>query len=203
MKLVASDGADARSALSSASAYRGSPTVRPNPEPVADAARIELIAALTTRFRAPMLQYFRRRLRLAEDAEELTQDLFVRLLRRRNLDDIDNIEVFLYVSAANLLKDYYRALSRRGQAQSIDDIELPSPDKDPSQQAMHQGEIDTLLDAVQALPPKCKIAFVMHRFDEVPHREIARRMGITVSMVEKHIATAMQHLRKRLNDSAQ
>lgn len=160
-------------------------------------AQLESLAA---RFRSSLLRYFARRVLTREDAEELTQEVFVRLLRQPHIDRVQNVEGFVFVTAANLLKDYYRSRSRSRtrETQSIEGLDLSSSAQDPAHEAEGRAEIGLLLDAVRALPPKCRAVFVMHRFDEVPHTEIARRLGITVSMVEKHIAAAMGHLRKRL-----
>jgi RNA polymerase sigma-70 factor (ECF subfamily) len=156
--------------------------------------------SLVARFRAPLLRYFQRRVRGPEDAEELTQEVFVRLLRRPSADPVESLEGFVFITAGNLLKDYYRARSRRRDTQSLDGLELGSPALNPAKEVEDSQAVGVLLGAIQALPPKCRAVFVMHRFDEVPHTEIARRLGITVSMVEKHIATALKHLRKHLTD---
>jgi RNA polymerase sigma-70 factor (ECF subfamily) len=62
-----------------------------------------------------------------------------------------------------------------------------------------KSELSFLSDAIRSLPPKCQAVFVMHRLEGVPHTEIASRLGITVSAVEKHIASAMLKLRMKLN----
>lgn len=160
----------------------------------------ERLQALAQRFRAPLLRYFRRGVRVPEDAEDLTQEVFVRLLRRPYLDQVENIEGFLFVTAANLLKDYYRAQARHGggKVTSIENIEIETSEPNPGRTIEDRDEIGVLLGAIEELPPKCRAVFVLFRFEEVPQAEIARRMGITVSMVEKHIAAALVALRKRL-----
>jgi RNA polymerase sigma-70 factor (ECF subfamily) len=163
----------------------------------ASARQVEGLAA---RFRAPLMRYFERRVRAPEDAEELTHDVFVRLLRRPDFDQIENIEGFVFITAANLLKDHYRSLAHRHETQSIDGLDFASNAQNPAEAAEGKQEIGVLFDAIRALPPKCRAVFVMHRFDDVPHTEIARRLRITVSMVEKHIATAMKRLRMQLHD---
>ncbi|WP_176489027.1 RNA polymerase sigma factor [Rhizorhabdus dicambivorans] len=159
-------------------------------------ARIE---ALAEQFHTPLKTYFERRARTPEDAEDLTQEVFVRLLHRSGADEIDNVASFIFVTAANLLKDYYRSHARRGQMQSTEGLDFVSLAPNPAQQAEGKAEIGVLLKAIQALPPKCRAVFVMHRFDELRHTEIARRLGISVSMVEKHIAAAIRQLRETLD----
>lgn len=160
--------------------------------------------ALALRFRLPLLRFFERRVQSREDAEELTQEVFVRLLRRTDIVHVANLEGFVFVTAANLLKDFYRGRARRGASKtdSIDDVDLASPHPDPSNVVEDRAELRVLLRAIEELSPKCRAVFVMHRLEEVPHAAIARRMGISVSMVEKHVAAALVQLRKRLKDGA-
>jgi RNA polymerase sigma factor (sigma-70 family) len=157
-------------------------------------------AELDRRFRVPLLAYFGRRVRDIEDAEELTQETFLRLLRRIDLDDVDNIEGFVFITAANLLKDFYRTRSRRSASSHapIDSLPIASADRNPGEIIEDRDELGVLLTAIEDLPPKCRAVFILHRFDEVPQAEIARRLNITVSMVEKHIAAALIQLKKKL-----
>lgn len=141
-------------------------------------------------------------MRTSEDAEELTQEVFVRLLRRSGVNDIDNLEGFVFITAANLLKDYYRQKMRRRDTLPLDGLDFASAAPNPAEEAEGKAEIGVILAAIQSLPPKCRAVFIMHRFDEVPHTEIARRLQITVSMVEKHVAAAMMRLRQKLQDGA-
>ncbi len=174
-----------------------SPDIKLETEARAGALQMETLAA---RFHAPLMRYFERRVQTPEDAEELTHDVFVRLLRRPEFDRIENIEGFVFITAANLLKDHYRSRAHRRETQSINGLDFASSERNPAEEAEGKQEIGVLLRAIQDLPPKCRAVFVMHRFDDVPHTEIARRLGVTVSMVEKHIATAIKHLRKTLKD---
>ncbi len=176
---------------------------RPHAGDDADAAAISS-DALAPRFRLPLLRFFERRVKSREDAEELTQEVFVRLLRRPDIEHVANIEGFVFITAANLLKDYYRGRTRRGasRTESIDGVDLESPAPNPRKIVEDRAELRVLLKAIEELSPKCRAVFVLHRLEEIPHAEIARRMGISVSMVEKHIAAALVQLRKRLKDGA-
>lgn len=122
------------------------------------------LEALAARFRAPLMRYFERRVRTPEDAEELTHDVFVRLLRRTDVDQIDNIEGFVFITAANLLKDHYRARAHRRETQSVNGLDFASLAQNPAEEAEGKQEIGVLLGAIEALPPKCRAVFVMHRW---------------------------------------
>lgn len=158
------------------------------------------VEALARRFRDPLMSYFTRRTATVEDAEELSQEVFVRLLRRADIDVVENIEGFVFVTAANLLKDHYRHKARHGggKTASIETLEIRSTDPNPGQVTEDRDEIGVLMRAIEDLPPKCRAVFMLSRFEHVPQAEIARRFGVTVSAVEKHIAAAMIALKTKL-----
>ena len=66
----------------------------------------------------------------------------------------------------------------------------------PLQQIEQQQRLHLLANALEDLPPKRKQAFVLHKFDGLSQAAVAERMGISLSMVEKHIASAMLHCRR-------
>jgi RNA polymerase sigma-70 factor (ECF subfamily) len=55
--------------------------------------------------------------------------------------------------------------------------------------------------SIEELPPRCREAFKLHKFDGLSHHDVARRMGISRNMVEKHIIKALLYLRSRIESS--
>lgn len=62
---------------------------------------------------------------------------------------------------------------------------------------MSSQTVDALLAAIGELPLRCREAFILHKFDGLSQAEVARQMGISVTMVERHIKLGMQACRAR------
>jgi RNA polymerase sigma factor (sigma-70 family) len=75
-----------------------------------------LLATLNEQYRAPLFNFFRRRVGDSADAEDLTQDTFVRLLALAEQESVDDPRALLFKIAGNLIKDRYRTGARRREA---------------------------------------------------------------------------------------
>lgn len=132
------------------------------------------------------------------DPEELLNIAFLRLERYSAVHPVKNPKAFLVQTAKNLLIDNYR----HGQisARYAEDLLQSSEDRDdsPLQDEVFaaRARLERVKRGLDQLPPRTKEIFLMYRLDELKCTEIARRMGISVSAVEKHIAKAMFFLTK-------
>jgi RNA polymerase sigma factor (sigma-70 family) len=165
-------------------------------QPVAPQPSSAALDEVAARLHKPLLAYFARRTRTREDAEDLTQEVFVRLSRQEDLGVIANLESFVFSIAANLLTDFYRRTPRRAVERSIDvaDLEIAASEPDASRVVEDRQNLDVLMRAIKALPERRRAVFVMHRFEGMSHPAIASSLGISVSGVEKHIAAAIVQL---------
>ncbi|MBY6242599.1 RNA polymerase sigma factor [Methylosinus sp. Sm6] len=155
---------------------------------------------LFLRHRRGLFDYLRRRVG-PEDASDLLQETFVRALRRERFEMVDDPPAFLKQIAVNLSRDLARRKESEAKyfvaGEDADDVvdRTIAPDDlfDASERARR------FLAAVEALPPKCRQAFVLRRFEDLSHDEIAARLGVTRNMVEKHLRLALERLRAALD----
>lgn len=162
---------------------------------------------LDARFRAPLMSYFLRRTGNRQDAEDLTQEVFMRVLRRGEEPPGEFAEVFIFKVAANLLRDRARQAGARHKADHFsldaDDGAHPftgqvSPglieDLGPERVLLSQEALAAALRALEQLGERTRDIFVLYRLEKMKQREIAALYRISVSSVEKHIARASEHL---------
>ncbi|WP_313015302.1 sigma-70 family RNA polymerase sigma factor [Brevundimonas sp.] len=154
-------------------------------------------AELTRRLRRPLMQFFLRRTCSPMDAEEMVQDLFVRLLRRGDLFSLENVDGYVFEAAANIARDRGRYDQARGQGRHIDIGDLSAQSEEPGAEQILDGKqrLKRMLAALDALPPRARTVVILRRFENLTHPQIARRLGISVSAVEKHMVRAMAALR--------
>jgi RNA polymerase sigma factor (sigma-70 family) len=166
-----------------------------------EARRLSELDKIAARYYGRVIRFLRRRSRSAEDAADLAQDTFARL-SAADIQQIREPESFLITAALNLLRDRARSASAQQAAMTVpvDDTQLVCPAPRPEQVLDAQQRMRSLETALSELSPKCRAVFVMFHFDGVAQRDIAERLHISVSMVEKYVRQALGHCQKRLDE---
>ena len=162
----------------------------------------ELAAStLDRRFRRPLMTYFMIRVRDRAEAEDLTQQTFLRVLGadRRG---VVNPQAFVFRIAANLLKDRARDQGRRAQSGtvSLDDeaaFASPSDGVTPERILLARDGVARALSALDELGAVTRDIFVLFRFENMRQLEIAERLGMSQAAVEKQVMRATLHLIRR------
>ncbi len=151
------------------------------------------------------------RLRLANEAdrEDIVQEVFMRLCRMENLSDklslgAERTRAFLFMTAANLIRDLRRRETSRQHSAHEPIDEDGTADQAPSIEDRLQSRemLEIVRKAIETLKPSCRQAFEMSRFECMSYRDIADQMGISVSMVEKHITNALVVVRRAVDDNS-
>ncbi|MFN7116083.1 MAG: RNA polymerase sigma-70 factor [Saprospiraceae bacterium] len=127
-------------------------------------------------------------------AEDLAQDIFFEMWRRKELLNITSIRAYLRRAALNRTLNYLRNRKIKWD----DDQSLPELEsKDtPTQQTVETAELEKMIEiAIDQLPERCRMVFLLSRFEELSHQEIADQLGISIKTVENQITKALKHLR--------
>ena len=152
------------------------------------------IRALYIDHHAWLLGWLRKRLHHGDSAADLAQDTFVHILGKpERLQELRQPRAWLSTVAHGLLVDRVRRQRvERAYLEAIahlPEAEVPSPE---SQLILLQtlARVDALLDGLR---PKVRMAFLMSRLEGLSYKEIAERLAISLSSVEKYMATAIRH----------
>jgi RNA polymerase sigma-70 factor (ECF subfamily) len=163
-----------------------------DPSPLGGAGAQHL-TALHARFSAPLHRFFRSYRLNSADVDDLTQDVFVRLARPGRQTNLLKPEAFVFTLARNLVRDRARRLHTKAAAKSValDDIDLSCERPTPDQSLELEQSLELVEEALASLRLPTREAFLLHRVYGESYADIALRMKISVSMVEKHIMSAM------------
>lgn len=135
-------------------------------------------------------------------AQDVAQETFLRVLAQDSSAPIDQPRAFIYKTALNLTIDLFRQRQCRAE-ESLDAEGTHSALIVPAEQETvlaAKEQVRLLSEALMDLPPRCRHVFFLHRFKERSHAEIAAHLGISISMVEKHIMRATAFCRERFKD---
>ena len=143
-----------------------------------------------------------------EDAEDISQDVFVEVYRSiSQFEGKSRLSTWIYRITVNKSLDFMRKERRKMRSSlmksSLDSgverkLIINDSRQDPEQSLRQAEDLIILRDAVNRLPENQQIAFTLSKYDEISNREIADVMGTTVSSVESLIHRAKLNLRKKL-----
>jgi RNA polymerase sigma-70 factor (ECF subfamily) len=146
-----------------------------------------------------LCEYVLRFVGSAEAAQDLVQDLFLRLWDSRGPRDANRLtRPYLYVAAKNRALKYLR--HRRVVAAWIARAACEeTPPSDTPEDLCLRGELDEALQqAIAELPPRCRAIFMLRRREQLSYREIAVRLGISLGTVKSQMWRATLRLRAKL-----
>jgi RNA polymerase sigma factor (sigma-70 family) len=170
------------------------------------AASAGLSARLDARFRGPLMSFFLRRVRDRDEAEDLTQEVFTRLIAVAEREAIADVDALVFKIAGNLLRDRGRKAVRRKSAQlaNFDATAVSAltreflEDRDPERVLLGRASLAELVRALDELGERTRNIYVLFRLENMKQREIAALYGISQSTVERAVMRATLHLGLRL-----
>jgi RNA polymerase sigma factor (sigma-70 family) len=147
---------------------------------------------VTPRFlevRDELLRLMTRRVGHAQ-AEDIVQEVWLRLRERSDPSFWREPRAVIFKTAVNLAVDLHR---RRESAEKALALQDAAPlGGDPETQADALLGVQRLAAALQGLPVECREAFLLNRLDNLTHKEIAWRLGVSTKTVQRHIRRALR-----------
>lgn len=155
-------------------------------------------AGLYRRTLAPLRRYLTRLLGNAGDAQDIAHDAYAKVHPKVEDHTAENPEAVLYTTARRLAINRLkrRSISPIATTPAPDDSVSPAPGV--VQEVMARQELRLLEDAIAGLPAGCRSVLLLRKIELLSHQEIADRLGIAVSTVEKQHARALRLLRAAL-----
>lgn len=171
---------------------------------MSDASRMQADLTLWVSRHGPALRsYFLRRVGEPE-AEDLIQEVYLRLHAMRRDTPIENVDRFIFKVARNILISRHRYLEARHMSAhspltgANDPVDAISPERI----LIGVDEYERAVRAILELPPRARTAFQLHRFEKMTYQEIGERMGISRESVKELIHRALVRLAERLDRDA-
>ena len=166
---------------------------------------MDLLAAYAAK-RGDLVRFFTARLGSAAEAEDLIQDLYIKLASLPPGPPVTDPSGYLYRIAVNLMLDRTRGqrrgaarddawrLSRGRRIAGMDVVDEPSPE----QEVEARDRLRRLAEAVRQLPAQTRRAFELAKLEGMSHAEAANRLGVSRKTVEKQVSAALRLLLTKL-----
>jgi RNA polymerase sigma-70 factor (ECF subfamily) len=175
------------------------------PDLVNTVSGARLRSELGPRFSGPLISFFLRRIKDRDQAEDLSQEVLLRVIRACDGDLIENPEGYVFTVAANLLKDHRRRILHNPtlRSQPIEQALADEfhrqlmEDRSPERVLLGEATLAEALQALNELTDLTRNVFILFRLENMKQKDIAALYGIGQSTVEKHVVRATLHLATR------
>lgn len=150
------------------------------------------MAGWVQRYGPALRRYFQKKVS-ATEADDLVQNVFLAIhAREGGTGDIENAEGYIFRTASNVLA---RRFGRDAwNPDALVEAQAPTDEVSPERALIAKQDLERAAAILEALPPRTRQAFMLHRFEEMTYVSIARKMGITKVAVGKLIKRAMLRL---------
>jgi RNA polymerase sigma factor (sigma-70 family) len=159
------------------------------------------VAALASQHGERLRRFLASRIRnVASDINDLSQEVYLRLLRAPHHQRIRNPQAYLITVANHVVHQHYLNLSTNAENTGMMDAlaeMAPRVDEDPSSKVEIRERLGALDAALKKLSPRVHATFVLHRRFGYSLEEIAVHLGVSRPMVKKYLAKAVALIREQ------
>lgn len=162
------------------------------------------VAELFREHNRVLVGYLRSRLGSLQEAKEIAQEAYVRLLQLHEPGAPGLLRAYLFKTASNLAIDRlrHRRVRQRSeeQPQLFEELNTTRRESDdPAEQLLAREQADRLLGYLQELPIKCQQVINLHRVEGISQLDVSARLGISERMVRRYVTYAMVYCHLRLD----
>ena len=165
----------------------------------------QLRSELGARFQRPLMSFFLRRIKDRSLAEDLTQDVLLKVVRACERGQIARADSYVFKVAINLLRDHRRRTLRTGPAVFLpieEDFDGQLENQlveaiSPERVLLSEESLADVLRSLEELGDMTREIFILFRLENMKQKDIAALYGIGQSTVEKHVVKAVVHLSRR------
>lgn len=145
------------------------------------------------RYYPKVLAFLRSFLQSGDDAEDVAQNVFVKLwMKREELLYMDHLDWYLFRMTMNMAINFSKTRKRYSW---MDGMDVPSS-SDVENRMDSRSRLAAVAKTVSGMPEKRKEVFILSRLHGLSHKEIAAKLKLSPKTVENHINLALKELRK-------
>ena len=160
----------------------------------------QVVIDIFEQYHEELQNFLLRRVDSREDAKEIAQEVFLRVLRQSRQEELQYPRAFIFTVAGNLLKDWIRTKVTHATDRHVPIAEeaFPCSAPTPEQEVRFQESLDILAHVLEQSRAVTRKAFILSRFKGMTYEEISSELGISKSMVKYHISSLLAESRKAL-----
>lgn len=160
-------------------------------------------AGALAQFHSSLLGFFLRRMRNLQAAEDLSQEVYLRLLRVQAPDRVKNPQAYMYRVAINAMQEFKAREDNNPvgfDSELVSQLGERTEDGAPTPEQLFEAQTDEygLEELIKKLPPMQRTVLLMATCQQLPHVEIARQLGISISTMRNHLYRALFSCRQQL-----
>ncbi len=153
--------------------------------------------------RGALNRFFQRNVQDPAEVDDLVQEVFLRIVKRGGAGQLEHLDGYIFQTASSVLMDRSRRRKVRASDRHIPlDLDRPDATEPGAERVLIGRQSLRAAGAILLeLPERTRRVFILRRLEGLAYQEIAQRLGLSVSAVEKHMFRAVRHLAARTEDS--